>query len=122
MTHGGIPLSTIDMFDPSQKDGRGTWSLLRGVHLQSPLSAFGCANFGNLVIAIGGVSYAEAFRNGSALNLRTKHWNSLPSLATPRESFRATVLNGLVYAVGGYNGLAIDKHARLRTVEVYDHK
>lgn len=119
MLRGGVPQSTIDMFDPSRNAGHGAWGLLKEVHLQSPLSGFGCVIVGSRIIAIGGVSYAGAFRNVSALNLRTKQWDHVPSLATPRESFRATVLNGLVYAIGGYNGLAADKHKRLRTVEVY---
>lgn len=45
----------------------------------------------------------------------TKQWKYVASMSHPRRYVAAAVLNGLLYAIGGYDGFSV-----LDSVEVYD--
>ena len=49
----------------------------------------------------------------------TKQWVNVASMSTRRSSVGVAVLNGYLYAVGGYDGVA---RQCLNSVEKYDHQ
>lgn len=57
----------------------------------------------------------KAIRSVECYDLTTERWTSLAELPTRRCRAGLVVLDGRVYAVGGFNG-----SLRVRTVDVYD--
>ncbi|KGL79597.1 Kelch-like 18, partial [Tinamus guttatus] len=75
-----------------------------------------CTSIAGLIYAVGGLNSA-----GDSLNVVevfdpvANRWERCQPMATARSRVGVAVLNGLLYAIGGYDG-----QLRLSTVEVYD--
>ena len=67
-----------------------------------------------ILIVIGGQA-PKAIRTVEGLDFKEEKWYPLAEMPSRRCRCGVAVLNGLVYAVGGFNG-----SLRVRTVEVYD--
>ncbi|XP_048366842.1 kelch-like protein 18 isoform X1 [Sphaerodactylus townsendi] len=93
---------------------------------QSHLPAFRtrprcCTSIAGLIYAVGGLNSAANFYAGDSLNVVevfdpvANHWAQCQPMTTARSRVGVAVLNGLLYAIGGYDG-----QLRLSTVEVYN--
>ena len=60
---------------------------------------------GGKVYAIGGGPYYAPIATVSGYDPATNAWAAAPSLGTARSGLAAAVLNGTLYALGGFNGL-----------------
>ncbi|XP_070585343.1 kelch-like protein 18 isoform X2 [Erythrolamprus reginae] len=91
-----------------------------------PLQAFKtrprcCTSIAGLIYAVGGLNSAANFYAGDSLNVVevfdpvANHWEKCQPMTTARSRVGVAVLNGLLYAIGGYDG-----QWRLSTVEVYN--
>ncbi|NXH12017.1 KLH18 protein, partial [Bucco capensis] len=75
-----------------------------------------CTSIAGLIYAVGGLNSA-----GDSLNVVevfdpiANHWEKCQPMGTARSRVGVAVLNGLLYAIGGYDG-----QLRLSTVEVYN--
>ncbi|XP_058035936.1 kelch-like protein 18 isoform X2 [Ahaetulla prasina] len=75
-----------------------------------------CTSIPGLIYAVGGLNSA-----GDSLNVVevfdpvANHWEKCQPMTTPRSRVGVAVVNGLLYAIGGYDG-----QWRLSTVEIYD--
>lgn len=70
-----------------------------------------------LMIAVGGFDGATGLASAEALDPRQGQWMPLPSMNVRRSSVGVAALDGLVYAVGGYDG---GSRQCLNTVEIYE--
>ncbi|XP_058035937.1 kelch-like protein 18 isoform X3 [Ahaetulla prasina] len=80
-----------------------------------------CTSIPGLIYAVGGLNSAANFYAGDSLNVVevfdpvANHWEKCQPMTTPRSRVGVAVVNGLLYAIGGYDG-----QWRLSTVEIYD--
>ncbi|XP_060104082.1 kelch-like protein 18 isoform X1 [Heteronotia binoei] len=79
-----------------------------------------CTSIAGLIYAVGGLNSAAHFYAGDSLNVVevfdpvANRWAQCQPMTTARSRVGVAVLNGLLYAIGGYDG-----QLRLSTVEVY---
>uniref|UniRef100_A0A8C3DK80 Kelch like family member 18 n=1 Tax=Corvus moneduloides TaxID=1196302 RepID=A0A8C3DK80_CORMO len=80
-----------------------------------------CTSIAGLIYAVGGLNSAANFYAGDSLNVVevfdpiANRWEKCQPMATARSRVGVAVVNGLLYAIGGYDG-----QLRLSTVEVYN--
>uniref|UniRef100_A0A8C9MRI0 Kelch like family member 18 n=1 Tax=Serinus canaria TaxID=9135 RepID=A0A8C9MRI0_SERCA len=80
-----------------------------------------CTSIAGLIYAVGGLNSAANFYAGDSLNVVevfdpiANRWEKCQPMGTARSRVGVAVLNGLLYAIGGYDG-----QLRLSTVEVYN--
>ncbi|MEE6467543.1 hypothetical protein FKM82_007301 [Ascaphus truei] len=80
-----------------------------------------CTSIAGLIYAVGGLNSAANFYAGDSLNVVevfdpiANHWEKCQPMTTARSRVGVAVVNGLLYAIGGYDG-----QSRLSTVEVYN--
>uniref|UniRef100_A0A8D0GZL9 Kelch like family member 18 n=1 Tax=Sphenodon punctatus TaxID=8508 RepID=A0A8D0GZL9_SPHPU len=80
-----------------------------------------CTSIAGLIYAVGGLNSAAHFYAGDSLNVVevfdpiANHWEKCQPMTTARSRVGVAVVNGLLYAIGGYDG-----QLRLSTVEVYN--
>nr|XP_056713337.1 kelch-like protein 18 [Euleptes europaea] len=80
-----------------------------------------CTSTTDLIYAVGGLNSAANFYAGDSLNVvevfdpMANQWAQCQPMTTARSRVGVAVLNGLLYAIGGYDG-----QLRLSTVEVYN--
>ncbi|XP_053872752.1 kelch-like protein 18 isoform X1 [Malaclemys terrapin pileata] len=80
-----------------------------------------CTSIAGLIYAVGGLNSAANFYAGVAVNVVevfdpiANRWEKCQPMTTARSRVGVAVLNGLLYAIGGYDG-----QLRLSTVEVYN--
>uniref|UniRef100_A0A8C7A1F4 Kelch like family member 18 n=1 Tax=Nothoprocta perdicaria TaxID=30464 RepID=A0A8C7A1F4_NOTPE len=80
-----------------------------------------CTSIAGLIYAVGGLNSAANFYAGDSLNVVevfdpvANRWEKCQPMTTARSRVGVAVLNGLLYAIGGYDG-----QLRLSTVEVYN--
>ncbi|XP_004449785.1 kelch-like protein 18 isoform X1 [Dasypus novemcinctus] len=80
-----------------------------------------CTSIAGLIYAVGGLNSAANFYAGDSLNVVevfdpiANHWEKCHPMTTARSRVGVAVVNGLLYAIGGYDG-----QLRLSTVEVYN--
>nr|XP_033787765.1 kelch-like protein 18 isoform X3 [Geotrypetes seraphini] len=80
-----------------------------------------CTSIAGLIYAVGGLNSAANFYAGDSLNVVevfdpiANHWEKCQPMTTARSRVGVAVMNGLLYAIGGYDG-----QSRLSTVEVYN--
>lgn len=67
------------------------------------------------ILLVAGGQAPKAIRSVECYDFKEERWYQLAELPTRRCRAGLAVLNGLVYAVGGFNG-----SLRVRTVDVYD--
>jgi hypothetical protein len=95
---------------------QGSWTTV--APMPTPRENFGIARTPDgLIYAIGGDAFNVTFvpvNIVEAYNPATNTWSTLAPMPTPRYSLTAAYANGMVYAIGGYNG------APLNTVEAYN--
>jgi len=56
---------------------------------------------GRLLVSVGGEAPEGTIKEVYALNLKTRRWQMLPDLPTPRHGLGVVALRGRVYAIGG---------------------
>ncbi|KAK6030374.1 kelch repeat protein [Ostertagia ostertagi] len=97
-------ISNVDTFDPDSQ----RWSSLAS--LQQRRCRCGVVMAGDLVYAIGGFNGTARIRSVEIYDPRRVllfclgQWMALPSMTTRRSSVGVAAMNGIVYAVGGYDG------------------
>ncbi|XP_029774943.1 kelch-like protein 18 isoform X1 [Suricata suricatta] len=80
-----------------------------------------CTSITGLIYAVGGLNSAANFYAGDSLNVVevfdpiANRWEKCRPMTTARSRVGVAVVNGLLYAIGGYDG-----QLRLSTVEVYN--
>ncbi|XP_039609452.1 kelch-like protein 18 isoform X1 [Polypterus senegalus] len=80
-----------------------------------------CTSIAGLIYAVGGLNSAAYFYAGDSLNVVevfdpiANRWERCQPMTTARSRVGVAVVNGLLYAIGGYDG-----QSRLSTVEVYN--
>ncbi|XP_059245581.1 kelch-like protein 18 isoform X3 [Mustela nigripes] len=80
-----------------------------------------CTSITGLIYAVGGLNSAANFYAGDSLNVVevfdpiANRWEKCHPMTTARSRVGVAVVNGLLYAIGGYDG-----QLRLSTVEVYN--
>ncbi|XP_043921965.1 kelch-like protein 18 isoform X1 [Protopterus annectens] len=80
-----------------------------------------CTSIAGLIYAVGGLNSAANFYAGDSLNVVevfdpvANCWERCQPMTTARSRVGVAVVNGLLYAIGGYDG-----QSRLSTVEVYN--
>ncbi|XP_057258841.1 kelch-like protein 18 isoform X3 [Pezoporus wallicus] len=80
-----------------------------------------CTSIAGLIYAVGGLNSAANFYAGDSLNVVevfdpiANRWEKCQPMTTARSRVGVAVVNGLLYAIGGYDG-----QLRLSTVEVYN--
>ncbi|XP_073533203.1 kelch-like protein 18 isoform X1 [Phyllobates terribilis] len=80
-----------------------------------------CTSIAGLIYAVGGLNSAAHFYAGDSLNVVevfdpiANRWEKCQPMTTARSRVGVAVVNGLLYAIGGYDG-----QSRLSTVEVYN--
>ncbi|ELK24978.1 Tyrosine-protein phosphatase non-receptor type 23 [Myotis davidii] len=80
-----------------------------------------CTSIAGLIYAVGGLNSAANFYAGDSLNVvevfdpLANRWEKCHPMMTARSRVGVAVVNGLLYAIGGYDG-----QLRLSTVEVYN--
>lgn len=78
-----------------------------------------CPSISNIpffqILLVAGGQAPKAIRSVECYDFKEERWYQLAELPTRRCRAGLAVLNGLVYAVGGFNG-----SLRVRTVDVYD--
>ncbi|XP_014396008.1 PREDICTED: kelch-like protein 18 isoform X1 [Myotis brandtii] len=80
-----------------------------------------CTSIAGLIYAVGGLNSAANFYAGDSLNVvevfdpLANRWEKCHPMTTARSRVGVAVVNGLLYAIGGYDG-----QLRLSTVEVYN--
>ncbi|XP_047628725.1 kelch-like protein 18 isoform X4 [Phacochoerus africanus] len=80
-----------------------------------------CTSIAGLIYAVGGLNSAANFYAGDSLNVVevfdpiANRWEKCHPMTTARSRVGVAVVNGLLYAIGGYDG-----QLRLSTVEVYN--
>lgn len=80
-----------------------------------------CTSLTGLIYAVGGLNSAAHFYAGDSLNVVevfdpiANHWTKCHPMTTARSRVGVAVVNGLLYAIGGYDG-----QRRLSTVEAYN--
>eukprot|EP00079_Xenopus_tropicalis_P036279 XP_017950050.1 PREDICTED: kelch-like protein 18 isoform X2 [Xenopus tropicalis] len=80
-----------------------------------------CTSIAGLIYAVGGLNSAANFYAGDSLNVVevfdpiANRWEKCQPMTTARSRVGVAVVNGLLYAIGGYDG-----QSRLSTVEVYN--
>lgn len=73
-------------------------------HLVWPRAYHGSAFLNGSVYCIGGFDRVEYFNSTRRLDLSTQTWHEMPPMYYRRCYVSVTVLNGCLYAMGGYNG------------------
>ncbi|KAK6491055.1 kelch-like protein 18 isoform X1 [Huso huso] len=80
-----------------------------------------CTSIAGLIYAVGGLNSAANFYAGDSLNVVemfdpiANRWEKCQPMTTARSRVGVAVVNGLLYAIGGYDG-----QSRLSTVEVFN--
>ncbi|EDL77081.1 kelch-like 18 (Drosophila) (predicted), isoform CRA_b, partial [Rattus norvegicus] len=80
-----------------------------------------CTSIAGLIYAVGGLNSAANFYAGDSLNVVevfdpiANRWEKCHPMTTARSRVGVAVVNGLLYAIGGYDG-----QLRLSTVEAYN--
>ncbi|XP_037585882.1 kelch-like protein 18 isoform X3 [Cebus imitator] len=80
-----------------------------------------CTSIAGLIYAVGGLNSAANFYAGDSLNVVevfdpiANRWEKCRPMTTARSRVGVAVVNGLLYAIGGYDG-----QLRLSTVEAYN--
>ncbi|XP_071824910.1 kelch-like protein 18 [Apostichopus japonicus] len=75
-----------------------------------------CREDNGFIYAVGGLTRSgQSLMSVELYDPATNTWKEMKSMTTPRSRVGVTVLNGKLYAVGGYDGIS-----RLNTVEVFD--
>jgi N-acetylneuraminic acid mutarotase len=95
-------MATVEAYDPASD----TWSTKAA--LPTPRFALGVAAVNGLVYATGGFeqvgNYSEMTAVLEAYDPTTNAWTAKPAMLGPRAYMGTAVLQGLVYAVGGFGG------------------
>lgn len=91
--------------------------LLQGI---SMYDTYACSNKAlhslkfQVMLVVGGQA-PKAIRSVECFEFKDEKWNQVAEMPTRRCRAGLAVVNGMVYAVGGFNG-----SLRVRTVDVYD--
>jgi N-acetylneuraminic acid mutarotase len=100
--NGGTWLSTVEVFDPVAN----TWSTKKSMPI--PLADMGnnIAESKGQIYIVGGCTgrgSCSMASNVVVYDVATDTWGSLPNLPIARTSGGDTIINGILYAIGGYN-------------------
>ncbi|MCK4457124.1 MAG: PQQ-binding-like beta-propeller repeat protein [Thermoplasmata archaeon] len=112
-------VSTVEVYDASQD----LW--YEGVPLPSNRSQLVAATVSDRIYAIGGMG-SEMVQPFGALGLNEEfdpvsgQWNSRTSMSTPRAAFGVAVVDGKIFAIGGYYYMPMSFPRSLNVTEVYD--
>ncbi len=113
MNNGFTQLGTVEAYDP----GTNAWSTKAS--MPTPRSGLAVGVVNGVLYAVGG--YTSPGNNPSdivgtvqAYDPSTDTWTTKSSMPTPRKDLAVGVVNGVLYAVGGYDG------GFLGTVEAYN--
>jgi kelch-like protein 18 len=75
-----------------------------------------CNDVAGIIYAVGGLTNAgDTMSTVEMYDPLIGKWSVVEPMSTLRSRVGVTVMNGLLYAIGGFNG-----YERLRTVEVFD--
>nr|7ON7_A Chain A, SAKe6BE-L2 [synthetic construct]7ON7_B Chain B, SAKe6BE-L2 [synthetic construct] len=117
----GTHLNSVEAYDPE----RNEWSLV--APLSTRRSGVGVAVLNGLIYAVGGYDGSPDYSTGTHLNSveaydpERNEWSLVAPLSTRRSGVGVAVLNGLIYAVGGYDGSPdYSTGTHLNSVEAYD--
>nr|7ONH_A Chain A, SAKe6BE-L3 [synthetic construct]7ONH_B Chain B, SAKe6BE-L3 [synthetic construct] len=119
---GSTHLNSVEAYDPE----RNEWSLV--APLSTRRSGVGVAVLNGLIYAVGGFATLETesgelvpteLNSVEAYDPERNEWSLVAPLSTRRSGVGVAVLNGLIYAVGGYDG-SPDGSTHLNSVEAYD--
>lgn len=95
-------LATVEAYDPASD----TWSTKAS--LPTPRFGLGVAAINGVVYALGGSTPVDGFSQSTdileAYNPATNTWTRKPAMLGPRMYLGTAVLQGLLYAVGGWGG------------------
>ncbi|CAH1126183.1 unnamed protein product [Ceutorhynchus assimilis] len=84
-------------------------------NMTSQRCAHGCANFQNTLLVCGGYDRVECLRSVEQYIPEMNIWKNMPQMRESRGRFKITVVNNMVYAIGGSNGTT-----ELDSVEMLD--
>jgi N-acetylneuraminic acid mutarotase len=91
-----------------------------GKDMPSPRGAGGICFYDSAIYYAGGIDQKKQISNTLfKYDLRTNHWDSLPSMPTPRDHLRMEAVNGVLYAISGRKD---DLRFNLTCVEAFDIK
>ena len=125
-------LDSAERFNQSHASGQPAWSYINNLGLVR--SNFGAIVDNNVIYIFGGLDGHVVVNSLEKYNISTDSWRTIPpvrseeqsSLIIPRMAFASALLNGKIYAVGGYGGLGcsnitqITSCGELDSMEVYD--
>jgi len=99
-------MATVEAYDPASD----TWSTKAA--MPTPRFGLGLAAINGIVYAMGGETSAGNFTEVTAVleayDPTTNTWTTKPAMLGPRAYMGTAVLQGLVYAVGGFGGANMD--------------
>ncbi|XP_040576158.1 kelch-like protein 3 [Lepeophtheirus salmonis] len=113
--NGSLRVKSVEEFDI----GSDTWR--PAPTMESRRSTLGVAVLNDRIYAVGGFDGSSGLNTAEVLDLSSSApqpsvWRSIACMSTRRSSVGVGVLNGLIYAVGGYDG---NSRQCLSSVEVY---
>ncbi|MBN1982030.1 MAG: hypothetical protein JW795_10885 [Chitinivibrionales bacterium] len=85
----------IEEFDPA------TEKCISFITLPTPRLGFGAAGIDNCLYIFGGISNNAVLNKTEMLNLKTKLWQTKKSLSNGRAYFAVSVMDGIIYIIGG---------------------
>lgn len=112
-------LTTVEEYDPATD----AWT--RRAEMPTGRASFGLVEVSGKLYAIGGrvarlSGSSTPDRTVEAYDPATDTWTPRASMVSTRQQFSTAVLDGKIYAVGGYGTTASSSFALLSSVEVYD--
>nr|7ONA_A Chain A, SAKe6AC [synthetic construct] len=114
---GHTHLNSVEAYDPETDE----WSFV--APMTTPRSGVGVAVLNGRIYAVGGYDGSPDghthLNSVEAYDPETDEWSFVAPMTTPRSGVGVAVLNGRIYAVGGYDG-SPDGHTHLNSVEAYD--
>ena len=102
--NGGLRVKTVIEYDPA----RDKWTSV--ANMEARRSTLGVAVLNDKIYAVGGFDGQSGLKSAEVLDLnpanakKRREWRSIAQMSTRRSSVGVGVLNGLIYAVGGYDG------------------
>nr|7ON6_A Chain A, SAKe6AE [synthetic construct] len=114
---GHTHLNSVEAYDPETD----TWSLV--APMKTRRSGVGVAVLDGRIYAVGGYDGSPDghthLNSVEAYDPETDTWSLVAPMKTRRSGVGVAVLDGRIYAVGGYDG-SPDGHTHLNSVEAYD--
>ena len=106
---GGRPVFTIGSLVDVYNPATNFWS--QGAPMPTPRAGHATVVVNGLIYVIGGRNGGAPFEGlvlstVEAYNPATNSWSTAPSMPTPRSDLAAAVVGGLIYAIGGWNGIS----------------